>query len=328
MSGISASQLKSVLGSYFRTNNHIVKSMVYQPTELTPYMTEVAKVKGRFPALNNVLDHLVQGFTTTWNELGTSTFAVNELTNYHIKVNFPIVPDDIENSWLAELNGRNMKPADRPITQYIADTLKGKVNADRNYLHGQGVYDAAQLGTFGYAMNGLVKVLTDGAANNDQSMYKIPIATLTPANISDVVEDFESKIPQPFYDTMMPIFMSSVNARAYKAAYRAEWGRNLDYEKGALTESYLTGRPIVGLSCLNGSNLMFSTPKENFLHLTDLDNIPAVTDVQVLDYKVKIFMDWWEGIGFWINQMVFVSVPQGSGSGLTTGQSTYYSANA
>jgi hypothetical protein len=77
---------------------------------------------------------------------------------------------------------------------------------------------------------------------------------------------------------------------------------------------------------MEGSNIIFTTPNENFLLLTDdLDgNGPKVTDIQIQDYDVKIFMEWWMGLGFWTNQMVLVSVYSGSGSGLSSEHSTYY----
>lgn len=323
--GISATQLAAELGAYFRANNKEIKQMVYQDTVTSKYMRSVSKVKGRFPAPHSITSRVIQGFTTTWAELGTTYMKANELINYHQKINFPIVPADILGTWLAELYAEDKKAVDMPISQYIVQKeLPLAINRDLEYLWGQGVYDANDLGTFGKSMNGLVKILADGIASSDKPMYKIPLDALTDSNISSQVEKFEASFPQALFNEDMDIYMSTVNAYRYKRDVRNTFGLNTDYNTAFQTKSNLTGRNIVGLPSMNGSNVIFATPRGNMLRLIDIFDKPQVTDVQVADYKVKVFMEWWDGIGFWMNQLVLVSVDNGSGSGLATDNSIYY----
>jgi hypothetical protein len=78
----------------------------------------------------------------------------------------------------------------------------------------------------------------------------------------------------------------------------------------------LGDRELIGLPGLNGSDVIFATPDENFLRLIDINDEPVITDVQSQDYDVKIFMEWWEGVQFHTNQMVVVGVVDGTVSGL------------
>ena len=50
--------------------------------------------------------------------------------------------------------------------------------------------------------------------------------------------------------------------------------------------------------------------------MIDVFDKPQITDIQVLDYKLKIFADWWLGYDFAINEIVFVAVFDGSERGL------------
>jgi len=66
------------------------------------------------------------------------------------------------------------------------------------------------------------------------------------------------------------------------------------------------------------SDVIFGTTENNFRRLFDVFDKPRVTDVQKQDYKVKIFMEWWKGYDFLINQMVVVSNVQDERYGLGT----------
>ncbi len=324
MAGITTTQLAAILGAYFRNNSHVVRDFVYQTTELSPYMTTVGRVKGKFPAMHSIAENIIQGFTTTWNELGGVQFKVNELVNRHVKGNVPLYPDNIENTWLAELNDRRQKPTDRAITQTVIDAIMKKYQENLNYLQQRGVYDANDLGTFGKAFDGVKTIVAAGVASSDNPMYKIPVDVLTSANAVDVIEDFEDKFPEKLRDLDMPIFLGKKELKDYMKDYRSLYGKNNDYEKSQTVRSYLTDRQLVGLSQLSGTGLIFSTPKDNFLRLVDFDTPPAITDIQVQDYKVKLFMESWDGVGFWTNQMVVTNVSQGSGSGLNTDNTLYF----
>jgi hypothetical protein len=321
-------QIKTELGNYFRVNSKEVRAMVYQEPQLAKYTRPITKVKGKFPAIHSVTGHVVQGFAAVWAELGETKMRVNELVNYHMKVNFPIIPSEIEGSWLAELDQLNLKPEQRPISQYIMEQeLKPRVLADIEDLSCNGVYDANQIGTYGYAMNGLKKILSDGVANATNSMYKVPLAAITPTNIVGEVEKFEDLIPVTVRSFITKIYMSTKNRDRYLKNYRDNFGRNVDFKKGDAVMTYTGEREIIGLNCLNGSDVIFATPDSNFLQLKDLVEAPTVTDIQVLDYKVKVFMEFWLGYGFWMNQLVICSVTAGSGSGLTTDNETYFSGS-
>lgn len=321
--GINVSDIVSELGSYFRTNNQEIRSMVYNKPAVLNYTKKLTKVKGKFPAPHSVTGHLVQGFASTWNAVGDTQFKVNDLQAYHQKVNYGFKPSDVHNSWLAYLYAEKLKPVDMPISKYIMEKeLMARVPQDINYLCGKGVYDSGDLATFGKSMNGLDKVLTDGLASGN--MYKIPVDTITDSNIVSVVETFEDRIPEQLKPMIDKIYMSKQNRDKYRRNYRDLYGAHNDFSKNQMTMTYSGEREIIGLDCLNGKNHIFATPDTNFLSLIDENEAPSVTDIQVADYTVKVFMEFWLGINFWTNEMVCAAVTNGSGSGLAIDNDTYF----
>lgn len=320
-------QVKTELGNYFRVNNKEVANWVYAaPTPLFQYARTITKVKGKFPAFHSVTDHVIQGFANVWNEMGSTKFRVNELTAYHQKVNFPIIPSEVEASWLGEMDEEDKSLENKSISKYIADNeLKPKVQEDLAYLSIKGVYNSGALGTFGNSMNGVEKMLQLGIANAENSMYKIPLNTLTDTNMVEEVTFFERSIPEKLRPFIKRVYMSTNNAQRYKLDYENTFGGNMNFSDNKMMKTRLNGWDIIGLDNMGTSDIIWATPDRNLLKLIDKFDAPAVTDIQILDYKVKIFMEFWLGIGFWSNQAVFVSVTKGSGSGLTTDNSLYFS---
>ena len=319
---INATQLKEELGAYSRTNNKEIRSMAYQKSVTAKYMRLVASVKGRFPALQAISGHVVQGFTAVWSPLGITEFRVNELKNFRQKVNYPIKPDDIQASWLADLYSENKKPQDMPISQYIInDQLMKKVVADRELLLCKGKYDALRKNEFGKSLDGIAEIIRQAMVpGNENPVFQVPLVAITSSNITDQVTDFEQAIPEPLKDLLTRVFMSKSNLEKYRIDYFKKYGDYPSYTENKGYRTILGDRELIGLPGLNGSDVIFSTPDENFLRLIDINDEPVITDIQAQDYDVKIFMEWWEGVQFHTNQMVVVGVVDGTVSGLGTAE--------
>ena len=120
---INVTTLASQIQKYFQSNAPLMQPFIYKKPDLFQYTTTLAKVKGSFPAVNTIINNVVQGMGTSWNALGDWTAKPNVLKAYDQKVNFEIVPDNIEQSWISELNELGVPATERPITAYIFDDL-------------------------------------------------------------------------------------------------------------------------------------------------------------------------------------------------------------
>lgn len=318
---INIDEVKTELGAYYRKNSKVVESMFYNNlVQLNPFCKVITGIKGKFPAMHSVMGHVIQGFAAEWNELGKVDFKVNELQAYHQKVNFPIIPAEILNSWLAELyvEGKDLK--DMPISKYIMEKeLAPKILDDLNILAINGEYDANNLSEFGKSMNGIVKVLTDGLANSSNPMFKVPISALTDNNMVAEITKFERAIPKKAASKIKYIFMSTNNAERYRLDYENTFGTHVNFSDDKMMKTRLKGWKIAGLDVLP-DDVVFTTVDGNMRRLIDIFDKPALTDVQKLDYKLKLFFEFWLGYNFWINQLVFVANFADSTKGLGNDQ--------
>lgn len=319
-------KLVSALGAYSRANSKEIQAMIYNvDSPLLQYAKTITRVKGEFPAINSITSNVIQGFIAQWNELGQTKIRPNILKAYHQKVNFPIIPAEIEASWLGEMNEEDLDNKDKSITKFIMEKeLKPKVQDDVRYLAVNGEYDAGDLETFGKSMNGVIAILEAGVADMDNPMFRIPLSVITNSNAVEQVKLFEKGIPKKMLRNIKQIFISSADLESYKEDYMETYG-SLNWAKAEDTIKTPIHRiPLVGVDEMPAGSPLWCTVDGNLLKLVDKFNNPEINDIQVLDYKVKIFMEFHLGIGFWTNQLVFVGMQGGSGTGLISGENTLY----
>lgn len=315
---MNVDQILQELSAYFKANTSDVTAMFYSAdVQLNQYCRKVTKVNGSYPSIHSVTNHVIQGFVSVWNELGSTSFKANELTARRIKVNFGLKPADILPTWLAQSYDEDASLADKSISKFIMEQeLKPKVIDDLNILSGRGIYDANNLGTFGYAMDGIIRVIANGLANTDNPMYKVALDALTDSNMVAQVTKFERGLPSKVKSKVKRIFMSENNAERYMLDYEDKFGANTTFRDDKVMKTRLGKREIVGLNSLNGSDLIFASVDGNMLHLIDKFDKPEVTDLQKADYKLKIFMEANLGYNFAVNQLVFASNYDDATSGL------------
>jgi len=57
-----------------------------------------------------------------------------------------------------------------------------------------------------------------------------------------------------------------------------------------------------------GFNHFFTTPKDNFIRLGHKNKAASKIWLQAVDYDVKVFAEWWESVGFAIQEAIFVCI--------------------
>lgn len=316
------------LNTYLSHNPTLISSAINRATiTLDKHTKPLTKVKGKYPQAHTLLTDVVQGFGTEWNELGAMQIKHKILKDYHQKVNFAIIPAEILSSYWAELYAEDKKPEDMPISKYIIENeLLPKVIDNLAYLSVNGEFDAARLDEFGFSMDGIVTILTKLKAADpatDPTPFKIPISTFTDTNIVDQLTAWERKLPSKIKSKIKKVFMSENNVERYIIDYEEKFGQN-KFQNNVL-KTRLGKREIVAIEGMETDDV-FATTENNFRRLMDVFDAPKVTDVQKLDYKVKLFMEWWKGYDFLIDELVVIAnfADATYGLGATAKNQLYY----
>lgn len=322
--GVNIDDIVTSLGAYSRNASKEIRSATLGNIPTTKYFRTVMDVDDEYFLNHAVTDRVVVGFNNVWVEKGETKIKPNLVKARHFKVNFPVTPSTIWKSYLSYLANEKLDITQYPITKFIIEEVAKAINRDRDYLLCKGVWNSVDYATvFGAAVDGINAILQAGIG--DGTMYKVNLAAFTSSNAVSNVEAFARAIPSEVRGMMDYIFMSTAQLDAYKADYRSSYGLHTDYSANGLVREYFSGLELVGLPNLP-SGRIFTTYAENRVRVVNKTDQPILSDVQKADYKVKLFYEWFEGLGFHINQHVIVSVVNTVGytSGLNTDGSLYY----
>lgn len=329
---IDVVDIKNEFGNYLsqnRTNVEIVRQLFQDFTSAQYFRTVPATTV--YQAMQALINSVVQQFSPKWTPAGNTKFTPLVIPNRRHKINFPIIPAQVLDSYLFHLYDEGLSPDQMPITKYIWESLLYPKILDDIELRmlGKGKYvphqwDSITEGQAGAApedgMDGIETILVDQKAlgNSSPVQFFTPstpfdLATATDQQVLDFVEEYVDWI-SPFYrNRSMNVHCSHEFWRRYRRAYKAIWGTNSgqdgDFGNNKIDFSNQT---LVPLDCMFGSPILFSTPPENMVKLRHKNSVPMViNDVQKINYEVRLFGEFWFAAGFAIGEAVFAYVPDG-----------------
>jgi len=298
------------LDTFLSNNPTLISAAINRAENILDLHTQpITKVKGNYPQGHTLLSDVVQGFDPVWNDLGAVQVEHKILKNYHQKVNFGLIPSQILSSYWAELYAEDRAPEDMPISRYIIENeLLPKVLDNLATLSVTGAFDAAKKDQFGFSMNG-IKTIIDNLLAADVATaptpYKIPLDAATDSTIVDTVTTYERNLPSKMKNKVKKLYVGENFMERYVLDYEDKFGQN-QFQNNQMT-TRLGKRVMVAIPGYEGDQI-FSAVEGNFKRLIDVfDGAPAVTDIQKQDYIIKIFMEFWKGYDFLIDELVFVS---------------------
>ena len=315
---ITLADLKSAFSTYIGTNQKDILRLLTQPTVSETFMTTVASQDLVYRAAKALIDDLVQGFQKAWTPKGTAKFTPISIVQRRHKIDLAFYPDEIMDSWLGFLGDEATDRKAWPISKYIIEQLiLPKVLENRELkLVGRGAYASPVDGTaqaVGLSMDGFLTILTAKKAAGTSLINFITLSVLTEANIFDQVELFAKSISEIYINLSMNIYISRAWYAAYHRKRRDLHGQDTNYT-GAKDLIEGTNLILVPLPSMAASNIIFATPKENFIRLMNRNNGASNITVESVDRQIKVFADWYESVGFGIEEAVFASVPIITGS--------------
>jgi len=261
-----------------------------------------------FRMAQSTITDLTQAFQKTWTPKGDVEFPPHPLELYNIKVDIDIYPDDIEDTWLGFLASENQSRKEWPLIRYIMEYhLFQKISENMELKeYYKGVYTAPTAGTAGItgqSMNGLKYQLQNGAGINH-----ITMPALDPATIYDQLEEFYENISEEYQNSEFIIALAPKWRRAFLKDKRSLG--YYDITGPGQIDDTLDFSParVIGLPSMIGTDDVWATPKGNFLHVTKKYQNAFSAKVEEYHRCVSILTDWWEVLGFGINQLVWTNV--------------------
>ena len=307
-------EIISAFGAYYENsgqNQTRVKNMLTQGL-VTPGMCMPIKTDDTVYKLARLtMQQVVQPFQKGWTPRNAAAFTPNEIRLYHFKVDEDITPDDVEATWLGFLASESVSRKDWPLAKYLIE--KGyipQINHEMElFEYGKGVYvepTPGQSGVTGTGMDGLVIQLQRGIDN--ETINSVPIGALDKDTIYDQGEAFVDGISQIYQGIPMAVFMSQTWRKHYLRDKRDSGNYFRTSDKDVDESIDFTNQRVVELPCLNGTDVIFATPKENLVHLTKKSSNKTKFSIEESKREVSFLCDWWEGLGLGMNAAVWTNV--------------------
>lgn len=327
-STIDRTQLQAEFGKYVSHERiEIIKKLTSELT-CTQYMTTIVTDLTEYRATLSSIQSVLQQFTSKWTPTKSAKFTPLTIKNYKLKVNVEIVPADIMDQYIGYMYDENLTPDKMPIVKYIVDELVipqlmedlenalaiAKFKEFSPDTDNTAAPETAAL----ESMTGFVTTLEElRAANKAIGAWLLDGVVLTPENILSKIEAAVDAVSPKYKKKKMFIHADPDLILLYNRAYQAKYPNTKNQDKDNLQVDFtkFTWGPVDGMQ---GTGAFFITPKENFCHLMSRDPQKSQIYMQLENYKAKVFMEFWKGTGFKVQEAIFAYLPP-VGSGGSTG---------
>ena len=318
---ITTTDIVREYGAYYidaGQNKKRILNMLSQGSEIVKYATPIKTDDTIFRLANATFHSLVQPFQKTFTQKGGMDIVPNEIRQYRFKLDDEFMPDEFYATWLGFLTAQQVDRKEWPFVKWLIEVYyKNQIDQDMELNeYYKGVYAtplAGIAGADGTGMNGVQKLLRAGVEQG--TINSIDIGILNASNIFDQIEVFTDEISEVYQGVKMNVFMSRHWLKKYLQDKRVQGFYQKFSEKDIDSGIDFTPLSVIGLASMVGTDDIFCTPAQNFLHVAPATITKNSFKFEEAKRAVAVMADWAEGLGFGINQAVWTNIQKaGSGS--------------
>lgn len=312
---MTISSIITDFGSYYiagSANNARLVSILYQGDTTAQSLTRIITDDTQFRAASSTMTSLVQPFQKAWTPTGTPTFTPVKHNLFKMKVDIEETPDDLQATWLGFLASPDLDRKQWPFVRWLMEVhLLPKIQQDieLSAIWG-GSYVAPTAGTASTpaaSMDGLKKILEAHITAGTITPIVTGAIATAPKDFVAQCNDFVDAITTQYQAIPMEVCMSYALARKYIRGSRELYGKDTDFT--GTNRLAIDGTPhvIVGLPSMGASSRIWMTPKENKVLLLKNPQNMQTFAIENVDRKLKLYSDWYMGVGVHIPQIVFTN---------------------
>lgn len=326
---MTIAEVIAAYGAYYLNNGQNAASLyqrLFRRGVTEQLFTSVPTDNTIWQASKTSVGTILQPFQKAWTPKGSLTATPITIPQFKMKADLEETPDELEDTWLGFLADGNLKRTEWPFVRWLIEVhLVPQIEEDfeLNEIFG-GVRvepTAGTPGAPGTSINGIKKVLNDHAGAGRIT----PIALGAFPSTSDTeacceyVEAFAKSIVKRYRNTPMYISMSEDNALAYAKGRGKKYGKDTNMvnrtNDAPVADMLLeTSVPVeyhrqrvVGLPSVGDSGKVWATPVSNAKRLIKKSQNIGQFQIENVDRKVKLYTDFYKGIGFVLPEAVFMN---------------------
>lgn len=311
---ITSAQVIADFGAYYidagqnETNIHVtLRESFVDMNDFTVVETEDTVLR----EVNAAYAEVLQSFQTAFTSKGGITFTPKAIQLFNVKVDESFYPDALKSQWISFLTSNNLDRTTWPFVKFFIEKyVMGQIMADlTKNLYGA-VYVAPTPGTAGAAsasFDGLKKILNAAITATTTTAIVTGAPSATAATWATQVETFNKSIPELYWETPMTIQSSRALALRYKEGRRTKYNSNYAQIAEAMAVQDFEQNIVGGRGSLTGSTKIWATPKQNAIMAFKGGSNKQIVEVEKVDRMVKVYTDFWFGIGFINDALIFTN---------------------
>jgi len=311
---ITTTAIVQEYGAYYidaGQNKKRILNMLSQGSEIVKYATPIKTDDTIFRLANATFHSLVQPFQKTFTQKGGVDIVPNEIRQYRFKLDDEFMPDEFYATWLGFLTAQQVDRKEWPFVKWLIEVYyKNQIDQDMELNeYYKGVYATPQAGVAGEdgtGMNGVQYLLKAGVEQG--TMNSVDIGELNASTIFDQIEAFTDEISEVYQGVKMNVFMSRHWLKKYLQDKRVQGFYQKFSEKDIDSGIDFTPLNVIGLASMVGTEDIFCTPAQNFLHVAPATITKNSFKFEEAKRAVAVMADWSEGLGFGINQAVWTNI--------------------
>jgi len=310
---ITAVDIVSEFGKYYRPEGQGVSDVTTQIFEKSETesifmrrVTDQTVLRKSSAEVSSVL----QAFQKQFTPKGNTEFKPRPIQLYKLKIDVAEYPDDIEESWLGFLADTKLSRKEWPFIKWWIEKLlvpKSQEDWEMNEIY-KGVLVEPTPGVAnasGANVNGIKFQIN--AAIDDGKISVTPTGALEtdPKDFVTQVETFIKDIPTKYRNKLKSLNMNRDNELLFRVGMNEKY--NVNYAQADLTKLRHHDITVRGLASMEGSDKLWTTFAENMAAGIRGAQNETVFEAENVDRQVKLYTDFWKGVGFWIPEWVFTN---------------------
>lgn len=245
-----------------------------------------------------VADNLARRWAKSFDPTDAASFKPRKLVTVLNKVDFSIVPQEYESSYLGMFRKKGQSVTDWPFQAYIMEKVLAKLKQEFEVAAWQGVEEASpSAGDYlRQTFDGYLQILVEALAAGD--IDAVPTGAITSSNILAKLREMWAEVLTQYKEGGMDIFMSYTLYDAYRIAYKDAYKidpvfaqvtnagyKGIEYELGA------GNTRIIPINGMGTSGRVVITPRENLvLGIDSSSDVMFNTEQEVRE--LKFWMDF------------------------------------
>lgn len=263
---------------------------------------------------NVEVQEILQQYQDDFTPKGGVKFVPVMIPLYQMKIDVRFNPSKLAATWLGFLTTNKTDRSEWPFVKWLIEVYLMKQHDEdlENKAVYNGVYADPTQGTKGDAdkvMDGINKTFADLITSGDLEVATMGVIPTAPKDFVTQIEDFiRFEVPEKYrYNFAMELNMSRQNRDKFKQGMRDKYNVNYQQTEQLLRVMDFENVSIAGRASMAAKNRYWMTPKFNALFATKGFSNKNAFQLEKQDRYVKIWTDWWSGLGFINSKLIFLN---------------------